>query len=426
MFIDRAKITLVAGKGGDGAISFRHEKYVEFGGPNGGNGGRGGSIYFKASNSSNSLVNYRHAKTIKAESGEKGMAKKMYGRGAKDIILEVPVGTMVLDSNENPLADLSKEGMTYLAAKGGRGGRGNACFVSSTHRTPKVAENGLPGEEKELILELKLLADVGLVGLPSVGKSSLLNIISNAHPLVAEYHFTTLEPNLGVVRIDSEKSMVVADLPGLIEGASRGKGLGLTFLRHIERCRAIIHIVDISNLEEDPIENFETINKELASYRLDLTKRPMVIALNKCDLLENRDAVERFKKAYKDKYEIFEISTVTKENVSKLMQRVYTIVQNTPFFPLYKEKQTDEMVLKVENTKDSDIFDIKVDNKGRYIIIGDRVIRTYRLINISEYEGFMKLLKYLDKIGVERKLRELGAKDGSTVILDDFEFEYFE
>lgn len=425
MFIDRAKITLVAGKGGDGTISFRHEKYIEFGGPNGGNGGRGGSIIFQAVTSTNSLIKYRHARTIKAESGEKGMAKNMYGRNAKNIILEVPVGTVILDKDEKPLADLSKEGMTFMAAKGGRGGRGNACFASSTHRTPKVAENGLPGEEKELILELKLLADVGLVGLPSVGKSSLLRIISNAKPAVADYHFTTLEPNLGVVKLDEDRSMVVADLPGLIEGASAGRGLGLTFLRHIERCRVIIHMIDISNEEEDPIANFEMINNELSKYRLDLTLRPMIIALNKIDLLESDERIKRFKKKYQDKYEIFEISTITKENVDRLMKRAYTIVQNTPFFPLYETIDDEEVVLKPSKFKDSNIFDIKRDEKGNYVITGDRVIRTYRLINISEYEGFMKLLTYLEKIGVEERLEELGAEDGATVILDDFEFEYF-
>ena len=425
MFVDRVKLTLVAGKGGDGSISFRHEKYVEFGGPNGGNGGRGGSIILKAVASTNSLIKYRNAHKIKADAGEKGMAKNMYGRNAKNVILEVPIGTVVLDSNEKPLADLSKEGMTYIAAKGGRGGRGNACFASSTHRTPRVAENGLPGEEKDVILELKLLADVGLVGLPSVGKSSLLRIISNARPAVAEYHFTTLEPNLGVVKIDEDRSMVVADLPGLIEGASKGKGLGLTFLRHIERCRVIIHIVDISNTEENAIENFKLINKELSSYKLDLSKRPMIIALNKIDMLEDDTELNNFINEYKDQYEIFKISTVTKENVDKLMQRAYTLVQKTPQANMYENIDNDEVVLKPSKFKDSNIFEIKRDEKGRYIITGDRVIRTYRLINISEYEGFMKLLSYLDKIGVEDKLREMKAEDGATVVLDDFEFEYF-
>lgn len=425
MFIDRAKITVIAGKGGDGAIAFRHEKYVEYGGPSGGNGGKGGSIIFKATTSSNSLINYRHARKVKADDGEKGMAKKMYGRAAKDIILEVPVGTMILDASGKPLADLNHDQDTYVACKGGRGGRGNACFVSSINRTPKVAENGSPGESKELVLELKLLADVGLVGLPSVGKSSFLSVVSNAKPQIAEYHFTTLTPNLGVVKLNSDQSYVIADLPGLIEGAHLGKGLGLTFLRHIERCRVIIHVIDISREEEDAIESFKTINEELASYKMDLTLRPMLVALNKMDILGAEERAEEFKKAYGDQYEIFEISTVTKQGINALLQRAYTLVQNTPFFPLYKPEEGDEVVLTPNLKNVLPSFDIKKDQYGRYIISGERVIKTYRLINISEEQGMMKLLSYLTKIGVDDKLKELQVPDGATVVLDDFEFEYY-
>ncbi len=427
MFIDRAKIYLYAGKGGDGCISFRHEKYIEFGGPNGGNGGKGGSIYFIATNSSNSLVNYRHARKIKADDGEKGMAKMMYGKNAKDIILEVPVGTVILDNEEKVLADLNEEGKKYLAVKGGRGGRGNACFASSTNRTPRTAENGLPGEKADLILELKLLADVGLVGLPSVGKSSFLSVVSNARPAIGDYDFTTLEPNLGVVKLDNERNFVIADLPGLIEGAHEGKGLGLTFLRHIERCRVLLHIVDISRDWEDAIQSFEKINKELASYKLDLTDRPMIVALNKVDMCLDREAIDRFEEKYKDKYEIFEISTYTHQNIDKLLTRLYTVLQNTPFFHLFKEPEEDGEVTLTPNKAayGKPDFEIKKDRFGRYVITGDRVIRTYHLINITEEQGMMKLLSYLTKIGVDEKLRELGAEDGSTVVLDDFEFEYY-
>lgn len=426
MFIDRAKITVSAGKGGDGAIAFRHEKYIEFGGPSGGNGGRGGSIIFKATTSSNSLINYRHARKVKAEDGEKGMAKKMYGRAANDVVLEVPVGTMILDQDEQPVADLIREGDTFVACRGGRGGRGNACFASSTNRTPRVAENGLPGESKELILELKLLADVGLVGLPSVGKSSFLSVVSNAKPVIADYPFTTLSPNLGVVRIADDKSYVIADLPGLIQGAHLGKGLGLTFLRHIERCRVIIHIIDISREEEDPIESFKTINSELASYRLNLSERPMLVALNKMDILGSQEKAEEFKKAFSDKYEIFEISTLTHQGIDNLLKRAYTLVQSTPFFPLYKAAENEEeVVLKPRSSNEEQLFKIKKDEFGRYVITGDRVIRTYHLINIDEEEGMMKLLSYLTKIGVDEKLRELRVPDGATVVLDDFEFEYY-
>ncbi|MFA6796325.1 MAG: GTPase ObgE, partial [Bacilli bacterium] len=278
MFIDKAKIYLVAGSGGDGAVSFLREKCREFGGPNGGNGGRGGSIYFIARRGINTLSRYSHAIKVKAENGDNGHKKNSFGRAGKDVYLDVPIGTVILTLDGEILADLSKEGDTYLACKGGRGGRGNACFASSTNRSPKTAENGTPGEAKTLYLELKLLADVGLVGLPSVGKSTLLSVVSNAKPKTAAYDFTTLEPMLGSVRLSDTESFVIADLPGLIEGASRGRGLGIVFLRHVERCRVIIHVVDVSR-EDDIFESFEKINGELAAYKLDLLKRPMLIAL---------------------------------------------------------------------------------------------------------------------------------------------------
>lgn len=424
MFNDKVKITVASGKGGNGAIAFRHEKYVEYGGPSGGNGGRGGSIYFIAKRGPNSLSAYRHAIKVKANDGEMGHGKLMYGKDAEDIYLEVPIGTVVLTPEGEVLADLSKEGATYLACKGGRGGRGNNCFKGPTNRAPKVAENGLPGEIKDLYLELKILADVGLVGLPSVGKSTFLSVVSNAKPEIAAYPFTTKSPNLGVVQLSDHETFCVADLPGLIEGAHLGKGLGLTFLRHIERCRVIIHVLDMSREDEDPYESFMKINSELASYRLDLMKRPMLICANKMDGDGAEERYEELMKKLDGKYEVFKTSTIMKQGLKPLLRRAYELLQETPIFPLFNHVDTDEFVIK-PSKKDEVIFNIE-RVKGGFKITGDRVIRTYHLINISTEEGMMKLLSYLNKIGVDDKLKEMGAREGDLVILDDFEFEYFE
>lgn len=424
MFHDRVKITLQSGKGGNGAISFRHEKYIEFGGPNGGNGGKGGSIYAIATKNSSSLINYRFGKKIVANDGENGKAKLMYGKDAEDIYLQVPVGTVVLDENMKVLADLKNENDTYLCVKGGRGGRGNNCFKTSTNRAPKVAENGTPGQTKTFYFELKLLADVGLVGLPSVGKSTFLSVVSNAKPKIAEYEFTTLEPMLGTVKLDEERNFVIADLPGLIEGASKGRGLGFQFLRHIERCKVILHIVDVSR-DTDPYESFEKINKELEEYNLNLLSRKMVVALNKIDSVYDETKIEEFKKKLGDKYKIFEISTLNKKGLDPLLNELYRDVQEAQDISMYSKAQEneDDVILKVKK-EDEEIFHIEVDKYGHYHILGDRVVQTYRRINITTYQGLMKLISYLDRIGVDKKLHEMGCKDGATVILDDFEFEF--
>ena len=350
MFIDKAKLTIKSGKGGDGAIAFHHEKFVERGGPSGGNGGRGGSIYFVASNNSSTLINYRHARKVVAKDGEKGMAKKMYGAKSDDIYLEVPVGTVIFQEPEHIfLADMDVEGKVYLAAKGGRGGRGNACFATSRNRCPRVAENGLPGIEKVLTLELKLLADVGLVGLPSVGKSTLLSVVSNAKPEIADYPFTTIIPNLGIVKVD-DNSFVLADLPGLIEGASVGKGLGLTFLRHIERCKVLIHVLDIEH--EDPLDDFKKINNELAQYGFNLIKRPMLVAINKVEDDESFLKANKIKEELvKDGYEVFFISSILHENINELMKRTYEVLQTAPSFPLYENNKKLKFIMLMKKRK---------------------------------------------------------------------------
>ena len=420
MFIDRAKLTVKSGKGGDGAIAFHHEKFVERGGPSGGNGGRGGSIYFVATNNTSTLINYRHARKVVAKDGEKGMAKKMYGAGSEDIYLEVPVGTVIFEEpNHIFLADMSKVGQTYLCVEGGRGGRGNACFATSRNRCPRVAENGLPGKEKVLTLELKLLADVGLVGLPSVGKSTLLSVVSSAKPEIADYPFTTIVPNLGVVKV-GDSSFVMADLPGLIDGASQGKGLGLTFLRHIERCRVLIHVLDIEH--EDPLNDFETINNELGNYGFNLLKRPMIVAINKVDDEDSLSKANIIKDELEKKgYEVFLISTILHTNVDNLMNRVYEVLQTAPSFPLYENKEEEVKVYNaLEDAKKQ--YEIVRTGPHAYQIKGERIERTYSLINLSTDEGISKLLSILRNLGVDDTLKEMGLEDGDIVTLCDFEF----
>ena len=308
--------------------------------------------------------------------------------------------------------------------KGGRGGRGNVCFKSPTNRAPRVAENGLPGETKDIYLELKLLADVGLVGLPSVGKSTLLSVISNAKPEIAAYEFTTKSPNLGVVQLSDDETFCVADLPGLIEGAHLGKGLGLTFLRHIERCRVIIHVLDISRDEEDPFDSFNKINNELGSYKLDLLKRPMLVAVNKMDCEDSEERLAKLKEKLGDKYEVFPICAMKREGVKPLLRRAYELLQTTPIFPIFHKEDSAEFTVSPDK-KEKELFTIMKDADGSYVITGDRVIRTYRLINTTTEEGMMKLIAYLNRIGVDDMLRKMGVKDGTIIKLDEFEFEYF-
>lgn len=425
---DKVKITVASGKGGDGAIAFRHEKSIMNGGPYGGNGGRGGNISFVADNGINSLSEYRFGKLFRADDGENGKTKLQYGKDAKDIVLHVPVGTVVEDVEGRVLADLYHHGDSYTVVKGGRGGRGNATFKSPVRRTPNIAENGMPGETKEIYLELKLIADVGLVGYPNVGKSTLLSQVTRAKAQVGNYAFTTLEPQLGVCYLNEDKSFVIADLPGLIEGASNGKGLGYTFLRHIERCRVLLHMVDLT-MSDDPYQDFLSINKELGNYKKELLDRPMIIALNKCDEDIPQDKIDNFKEKIGNSYEIFEISAKEGKGLYRLKQRLYKLVQESK----EKERQnvienTEERVYTARNSDNGRIpsFEIVKRNDGSYEIIGERVLRTKKLINTKTDEGVDRLLEYLDRIGIDEKLKEAGCQDGDTVVLDDFEFEYFE
>ena len=422
MFIDRAIVEVRSGKGGDGMIAFLHEKYMPKGGPSGGNGGRGASIIFRANKSINTLYNFRHSKVIIGEDGGKGLTKNKYGRGADDVYVDVPVGTIIYEEKDNRLlADLSHDKDEVVVAKGGRGGRGNAAFKSDKNRVPKIAENGLPGETKRLILELKLLADVGLVGLPNAGKSTLLSVVSNANPEIADYPFTTIEPNLGVVNVSKYETFIMADLPGLIEGASSGKGLGLTFLRHLERCRCIVHLVSME--EENPYENYRTIRKELKAYGLGLDKREEIIVASKVEDDETRKKYLAFQK--KVKKDVLAISSLTHEGIDSLVKKCEEVLSRTDYFPLeFKESVKTKVYNAYEDNKE--IFKIKKEKDHVYRIYGESIERTYGLINISTDEGLMRLINYLRKIKVEEELEKMGAESGDTVFLCDFEFEYLE
>lgn len=423
MFIDRAVVEVRSGKGGDGAIAFLREKYVPNGGPAGGNGGRGASIYFRANSKINTLFNFRHSKTFIGQDGEKGGIKNQFGKYAEDVIVDVPVGTVIYEEEGHKfIGDLSIEGKTVMVAKGGRGGRGNSCFKSPTNRAPKIAENGEPGERKRLILELKLLADVGLVGFPSVGKSTLLSVVSKARPEIADYPFTTIVPNLGVVSCKDRRSFVMADLPGLIEGAHQGKGLGLQFLRHIERCRVIIHMIDFGESGRDPIEDYRIINEELKSYGFGLDKRPTILVASKMDEEGAKEKLEHFKETLK--VEIHPISALLDEGIEQILYLVADLLEKTPPFPLYDE-QEDELDNKLYELEDEEKeFEIRRLDAHRFEIYGDKIVRFYRMTNISTDEGMMVLITRLRKLRVDDELEKLGASDGDTVILDDFSFEY--
>ena len=424
MFIDRAIIEVRSGKGGDGAIAFLREKYVPKGGPAGGNGGRGASIYLKASSHINTLINFRHSKAFIGADGEKGGIKNQFGKYADDVIIEVPLGTVVFEEEGHKfLGDLNEDGKMIRVAKGGRGGRGNSFFRSPTNRAPKIAENGEPGERKRLILELKLLADVGLVGYPSVGKSTLLSVVSSAKPEIADYPFTTIVPNLGVVQVGDGRSFVMADLPGLIEGAHQGKGLDLQFLRHIERCRLIVHVVDMGESGRDPVEDYKVIKNELKSYGFGLDKRPYIILASKMDEDGALERLKAFKKKVKE--EVIPISALTDEGIKEAMFKCADLLEKTPMFPLYDEASEELDTKLYELPEEEQPFVIEKISAHEYRITGDKIIKFYRMTNISTDEGMMVLMTKLRKLKVDDELEKMGADDGDVVYLDDFTFEYF-
>ena len=420
MFIDETNIKVIAGSGGDGCTAFRREKYVEMGGPFGGNGGKGSDIIFKVDTGLHTLVDLRYMKTIKGKKGENGSGKNMDGKSADDIIIKVPQGTVVSDFDTGLIiADLKEKDDMVVVAKGGRGGRGNTSFKTLANPAPNFSENGEPGEERILKVELKLLADVGLVGLPSVGKSTFLSKVSKATPKIADYHFTTLSPNLGVVKTVDNRSFVMADLPGLIEGASQGVGLGDKFLRHIERTKVIAHIVDMSGLEgRDPFDDYQVINKELENFSPKLLKKPMVVIANKMDMPEAKKNLEEFKK--KVNVEVYPISAITSSNLNEVLIKLADLVDKEPNTPLYDEETYLSHVLyKFEEEKP---FTIEKEN-DTYIIRGKNVEKMFRMTNFQSDEGIERFIRQLRKLGIDEELEKMGIEEGSIVKILDYEFE---
>lgn len=423
MFIDVAKIRVKGGKGGDGAVAWRREKYEPSGGPYGGDGGDGGSVILKADEGIRTLMDYRYKRVYEAENGENGRSKKQFGKSGEDIILKVPVGTLVKDAvTGKVIVDLKEHNQTFVIAKGGRGGRGNARFATSTRQAPNFAEPGKKGEEREIILELKLLADVGLIGFPNVGKSTILSILTSAKPKIANYHFTTLKPNLGVVRVAEEKSFVLADLPGLIEGAHEGAGLGHDFLKHIERTSVLIHVIDISGSEgRDPIEDFYKINEELKQYNEKLSKKPQIIAANKMDLPGAEENLKRVKSELEPNgYKIFPVSAATLEGIEDLKYAAWNLLMETE-----KTYETfDEQYIPAEEDDKEDII-VKKEN-GMYIVEGDFVERLLYSVNFDDIDSVRYFQDMMRKKGVIDELKKLGIEENDSVFICGYEFEFFE
>ena len=422
MFIDKAKIIIISGAGGDGMVAFRREKYVPRGGPSGGDGGKGGSVYLKADSGLNTLINFRRKRKFAAEKGENGGAKEMYGKGGEDIIIDVPLGTMVYDNDTNELlADMVHQDQMVLIAKGGKGGRGNTHFATSAVRAPTYAEKGEPGESKEIRLELKVLADVGLIGFPSVGKSSLIRKVSGARPEVAAYHFTTLSPSLGVVNLDETRSFVMADIPGLIEGASQGVGLGHEFLRHVERSRVLIHVLDIAGSEgRDPLSDFEIINNELEIYSPALAQKKQIVAGNKIDLITNQTELEQIKQQIESKgYSFLPICTLTGEGIKSLLEKAWTILQETETTTF--DNQEKAIVYELPQNE----FKIEYDGHV-YSVIGKRVEKLVAMTDFDNSVSLRRFNKAWKFMGLDKLLKKEGIKEGDTVNLYGIEFSFSE
>lgn len=421
-FVDQVDITVKAGDGGDGMVAFRREKFVPRGGPSGGDGGHGGNVIIRADAKLNTLVDLRYKKHYAAENGEKGGTNNKHGKDGEDLVLRVPVGTVVIDADtEQVIADLVHDGQECIAARGGKGGRGNASFATSTLQTPRFAEKGEPGEERHIRLELKLLADVGIVGYPNVGKSTLISRISSAKPKIADYPFTTLVPNLGVVRVD-DRSFVVADMPGLIEGAHEGAGLGHVFLRHIERTRLLVHMIDVSGLSgRDPMHDFESINKELKAHSERLASLPQIVALNKVDMPGAREIIDRVKPQLEARgFEVFEISALTGQGIQPLLYRIaekldelpreeYTPVEEVAYFTVEREEET---------------WDARKIGEHEFLVEGRPVETLVQRTDLNNEYALRRLHRQLEKMGVIKRLRELGAQHGDTVKIANMEFDF--
>ena len=422
MFVDKVRITVIGGRGGDGAVAFHREKYVASGDPDGGDGGHGGSVILRVNDNLSTLLDFRYKRKYAAQAGANGAGRKMSGKRGEPLIVEVPRGTVVRDAETNRIIVDMSTGEDFVIAKGGRGGWGNAHYATPTRQVPRFAKAGLKGQERDVILELKLLADVGLVGFPNVGKSTLLSVTSNARPKIANYHFTTLFPNLGVIYVDEGVSFVMADIPGIIEGAAEGAGLGHDFLRHIDRCRLLVHVVDVSGSEgRDPVEDFNAICDELANYSVDLSNRPMIVAANKCDLLPpDSDNLARLRAVVEAAgCELYEISAATTQGTKNLMRVVADRLRTLPPVTVY-EPDYEEPGAEAVNPED-----FVIEHEGStWLITGEWLSRLVENINFDDYESRNYFDTQLRKSGLFARLEEMGIQDGDTVDIYDLEFEY--
>jgi len=422
MFVDKVRITVIGGRGGDGAVAFHREKYIAAGGPDGGDGGHGGSVILRVSDHMTTLLDFRYKRKYAAQAGVNGMGRNMTGKRGENLIIEVPRGTVVRDAETNAvIVDMSTD-EDFVIAKGGRGGWGNAHFATPTRQVPRFAKAGLKGQERDIIMELKLLADVGLVGFPNVGKSTLLSVTSNARPKIANYHFTTLFPNLGVIYVEEGVSFVMADIPGIIEGAAEGAGLGHDFLRHIDRCRLLVHVVDVSGSEgRDPVEDFDAICAELENYSVDLGDRPMIVAANKTDIMDpDSDNLERLRAHVEAKgCELYEISAGTTQGTRHLMRVVAEKLKSLPPVTIYEP----EYVEVIEAPSDPSA--IEIEHLGNtWLLTGTWLERLVDNINFDDYESRNYFDQQLRKCGLFARLEEMGIQDGDTVDIYDFVFEY--
>lgn len=432
MFVDKAKIYVKGGNGGDGLVAFRRELYVPEGGPAGGDGGDGGDVIFRVDEGLRTLVDFKYQKHFKAPRGEKGRNKSQHGANAEDLIVRVPPGTIVIDDDTGEtIADLTRDGQEVVIAKGGRGGRGNTRFKSPANTAPAIAENGEEGQERWVTLELKVMADVGLVGFPSVGKSTLLSVVSGAQPKIGAYHFTTLTPNLGVVDLGDDRSFVMADLPGLIEGAHTGVGLGHEFLRHVERTRIIVHVVDMSGMEgRDPFDDWLKINDELKLYNPKLAERPQIVAANKMDMPDAEEHLEQFRKQVSEVNPdilIMPISSLTRQGIQELLYRVADLLDSLPEPSEIEEKEeeTEEgVVYRFKSRSDTD-FTITRENET-FVVHSESLEKLMKRTQFNSYDAVMRFARILRGVGVDAALRKRGAKDGSTIRIGEYEFEFFE
>ena len=422
MFVDKVRIKVCGGRGGDGAVAFHREKYVAAGGPDGGDGGHGGSVILRVNDNLTTLLDFRYKRKYAAQAGANGQGKHMHGKRGEALIIEVPRGTVVRDAESNAIIVDMSTGEDFILAKGGRGGWGNAHFATASRQVPRFAKAGLKGQERDVILELKLLADVGLVGFPNVGKSTLLSVTSNARPKIANYHFTTLFPNLGVIYVDEGVSFVMADIPGIIEGAAEGAGLGHDFLRHIDRCRLLVHVVDVSGSEaRDPVEDFDAICEELANYSVDLSNRPMIVAANKVDIMDpDSDNLERLRARVEEAgCELYEISAGTTQGTRNLMRVVAEKLKTLPPVTIYEP----EYVEVIEPAGDPKALEIE-HLGSTWVITGTWLERMVVNINFDDYEARNYFDLQLRKCGLFQRLEEMGIQDGDTVDIYDMQFEY--